>query len=189
MECSWLNPESAGWHARDSVQTKPAQAIPDDLRVWLGEPALVRVVIEAAAEVGTPSDTAASAAGALPVRLPHAQSLSLLAYAYLTRRYGSDEIVEESESDPALRYLGGGARLESARLRTYRRRHRGPLSVVMLRVLLQGIAQRRAAGWLGFGLANAPAAAADLELTRRCAEFAEVLIGRAVMADTAALDV
>jgi hypothetical protein len=157
-------------------------AFPDDLRLWLDEGRLVQLVLQAVAGLDRVSPPGpATVSGMEPG--PRALPLALLTYAYVTGRLASDEIETCADGDSVLSSLCAGNPVNAARLRSLRRRHRGPLSVAVFRVLW--MAARTRLSELGISAHHAE----EAELLRNCAEKAEVLLDRAVLADTVALDV
>ncbi len=161
------------------------EAPPDDLRQWLGENGLVRLALEAVAELDPqqmPRRDFVHAGRAFPV----AVMLTLLTYCYASGRYGSQEIEDAVASDPLLRYLCAGDEPPSTAIRRFRRVYRGPLSVCLLRVFLAAVLQPRDNhGWAKRG---EPGGSANLGI-ETAAKAAEAAIAKAVFADTTALDV
>lgn len=166
-------------------------ALPADLRLWLGEDRLLRLTLASAAHRAD--------AVALPrtVRqgdqvFPATQLLALLAFAYLTGRLSSVEIEEALEADSALRYLCAGRFPASPVLRRFRRSYRRTLVLVLSDVLTLAVRERASHGWLtrpGLGAFEPPASGSvgDGAAEVGCRE-AELRVGRAVLADTMALD-
>lgn len=159
-------------------------ALPDDLREWMSEDRLVRLVFEAVAEFDPqqmPRRDFVHAGRTFPVTV----MLTLLTYCYASGRFGSQEIEEMLTSDPMLRYLCAGDEPSSTAIRRFRRVYRGPLSVNLLRVFLVAI---RARGQETLPAWSACDCSPSLEINA-AAQAAEAAIGKAVFADTTALDV
>lgn len=121
------------------------------------------------------------------------QTLAVLTYAYLSGLAGSEQIEESLETDPMLRYLSRGTPLDAVAIRRFRRVHRGPLGVALLRALYRAM---KAGGEFGSTRASVGGetsplinAVQEAELLRHCAAEAEARLVRAVFADTMALDV
>ncbi len=97
--------------------------LPDDLRDWIDQYTLSRLVLEAIQTASLPG------VEATPVQLgsaflrPHIL-LSLLTYCYATGLYGSLDIELNSTQDPMLRHLLSNICPEANALRCFRRRHR-----------------------------------------------------------------
>lgn len=169
----------------------PSPLFPHDLRLWLDEGRLLRLVLDAASSleaVGTVRTFRHASE-----QFSFGQMLATVGFAYLTGRYGSDAVAEELEMDPALRYLSLGRFPDSVVIRRFRRLHRGPLGVVLLRVLRAALDERRrqasqAATDPGLR-AGAGVRGDDMESLSRCALEAEARLARAVFADTVSLDV
>lgn len=167
----------------------PGVAFPPDLRVWLGEDRLLRLALEAAAQHADgcatfPAEGSAEGSWAVP------SLVALTVFSYLTGRYGSEDIAEEAESDPALRYLCAGRFPSATELRRFRRSHRPVLGAAMRSVLAAAAEFRLAHAWLGSGTGSCPPqgrggrpVGVDL-----CREAAEARLLRAALADTMALD-
>jgi hypothetical protein len=173
-------PEAASRAGQDRVH------FPADLREWWGTERLLAGVLEEVSHL----ESAARGSG-----FHHAgevlnfnQTLATLAYAYLCGLESSEQIEEALETDPGLRYLGRGVPLSAAAIRRFRRLHRGALAQVLGQVLRRAATER-----LGDAAsAGKPDAAAGGSATPAlpglCAAEAEARLGRAVFADTMALD-
>jgi hypothetical protein len=167
-----------------STSHPAASGIPHDLRLWLGEDRLLRLALAASVAVPLPRGGDFQHQGQ---SFPVGQMLTTLAYAYLSGRSGSDEIADQLEEDPALRYLGAGRPPGSTALRRFRRVHRGLLGALMLCIVREAVAERRQSAWL-----NGPHPdwmADETEVAVRSAAAAEAALARAVFADAVALDV
>ncbi len=165
-------------------------AVPEDLRLWLGEDRLLQLVLTAASEVASAADRR---------HFQHAgeafdlgQLLAILAYAYLTGRYSSEEIAEQLEADPVFAYLCASRYPDAAALRVFRRLHRQRLEAVLRRVLEQCLTARRQQGWLRLrcrpAVPTASGAAAAPDADASCHAEANYRLDRAVFCDTMALD-
>ncbi len=162
---------------------------PVDLRAWDSTEVLVQRVLEAVkdqpAGPGLLSPTGAK-------RLNAGQLLATLAYAYAIGLYGSEDIAEQRESEPGLHYLSAGLELDGPTLRRFRRAHRGPLSVALLRVLRSWLAAR---GLTGPGTPATAAGVTPGEVfagtdpwMELCAVEAEARLTRAVFTDAVEMD-
>lgn len=174
--------------AEMASRTGPAgPRFPADLREWLGGAWLLTRVLEAVSHLEP---------GARGHGFHHAgevfnfnQTLATLAHAYLCGLESSEQVEEALETDPGLRYLGRGVPLSAAAIRRFRRLHRDALTGVLAQVLRRALAERpvRVEGL------NISAPAADRAVTpalpELCAAEAVARLGRAVFADTMALDV
>jgi hypothetical protein len=178
-------------NAPEQALEAPGPLFPQDLRLWLDEDRLLRLVLDAASDLEAVGAGRAFRHGT--EQFSFGQMLATVSYAYLTGRYGSEEVAEELEADPALRYLSVGRFPDPAAIRRFRRLHRGPLGVVLLRALRAGLADRRRqtgpAAPDRDALLGAGTCADDMESLSRCAAEAEARLARAVFADTVALDV
>lgn len=164
-----------------------APAVPEDLRTWLPESVLVRLVLDAAtgpeltqhplAPLGDGEET--FAAGLV---------LSLLAYSYATGRFGSEEIEASLRSDPTLAYLATRRVPSAAVFRRCRRRHRDLLTVVLTRVLDASLNWRAAVldALLFVPLPNSAQGSAP---DWRACQNAQDRIQRAVLEDAVAADI
>lgn len=178
-------------NAPEQVQEGLDPQFPHDLRRWLDEDRLLRWVLDAASDLAAAGTARKFRHGSEQFGL--GQMLATVSFAYLTGRYGSEEIADELEADPALRYLCLGSFPDPAAIRRFRRWHRGPLGVVLLRVLRACLAERRgetdSAAPDRDGPPRVEARRHNFELLSRCAAEAEARLARAVFADTVALDV
>lgn len=158
---------------------------PADLRAWDPVEVLVQRALDAVN--GLP----VGPGFLLPAGVKRAnagQLLATLAYAYAIGLYGSEEIIAQREVEAGLRYLSSGMDLDSPAIRRFRRAHRGPLSVVLLRLLRNSLAAREA---VGLRTADATAGVTHAGMgpwIELCAAEAEARLGRAVFADSVAMD-
>ena len=160
-----------------------ATGLPQDLRRWLGEDRLLHLSLAAVAEGAGVGEREFRHGDQ---RFPFGQMLATMAFAYLSGRAGSDEIEDQLERDPALRYLCAGRFPVSTAFRRFRRVHRGALGAIILRILRQAVAERSTLGWLTGPIPGW--LADDTEVVMRCAAAAEACLARAVFADTVAMD-
>lgn len=179
-------------HRNPPVRSASALGAPADLRSWLGEDRLLQAAIEyaAARALALPGPRNFHHGGQ---SYPVAQLLALLAFAYLSARFGSAEIEEELETDAALRYLCAGRFPSSPALRQFRRVHRDTLGSVLQDVISLAIHERAAVRWPLFAGQFCPAQpGANLCLepaSERARREAASRLARAILADTMALDV
>lgn len=110
-----------------------------------------------------------------PARLGPRMLLTLLTYCYTTGVYGSEDIVWATRTEPFARYLCGGAPLEAADLRRFRRAFRAPLEACLAAVL-EGLPLE-----LRRSLVPAPGGPAS-----STSAWAQRQLDRAVLMDTAA---
>lgn len=163
---------------------------PADLRAWESPEALVHRVLEAVnGQPAGPEPGFATGEKRRNVR----QLLATLAYAYAIGLYGSEDIEEQQQREPGLRYLSAGLDLDSPTIRRFRRAHRGPLSVVLLRLLRSCLAARADASLPATATTagpTPPASFAGLDpWIELCAVEAEARLTRAVFTDAVAMDV
>lgn len=173
-----------------SAPALPGVAFPSDLRVWLGEDRLLRLVLEAAAQHAG-GCAAVRADGRGEGSWPATSLMALMVFSHLTGRFGTDAIVEELESDPALRYLCAGRFPSATVLRRFRRWHR-PVLAAALRSVLEAAAEFRLAHtWISPARGCHPTHGGPFLSRMRdaCQEAAEGRLSRAVLADTMALDI
>jgi hypothetical protein len=178
-------------NAPEQALEAPGPRFPHDLRLWVDEDRLLRRVLDAASNLEAVGSGREFRHGS--EQFSFGQMLATVSFAYLTGRYESDEVAEALEANPALRYLSAGRFPDPAAIRRFRRWHRGPLGVVLLRVLRACLAERRRQLGLAAPGRDAPPGTAtcmdDLESLSRYAAEAEARLARAVFADTVALDV
>ncbi len=171
---------------RDVPPGAPAGALPEDLRICVGEDRLVRLVLETVAESVAqprPRRDFVHAGRSYPV----AVMLTLVTFCYASARFGSQEIEESLRSDPTLRYLCAGDEPSSTAVRRFRRVYRGPLSVTLLRVFLAALRRREMEDRPDRGERD-DSEALTTDLAVSAGQAAEAAIGKAVLTDAAALD-
>jgi hypothetical protein len=168
---------------------RPGVAFPSDLRLWLGEDHLLRVVLEAAAQHAG-GCVAARDMGRGDGSLTATQMVALTVFSHLTGRYGSEAIAEELESDPALRYLCAGRFPSATALRRFRRWYRPVLAAALRGALEVAAESRMAHAWIGYAAGWRSVAGGQLPawVGDACREAAEARLSRAALADTMALD-
>lgn len=172
---------------------RSGREFPSDLRSRVPAVRLLHWVLEVVSQLGADRPGREFRHGGAGYN--HNQLLAILGYAYLCGIYGSEELEEQVECDPVLKYLAAGATPKATVFRHFRRRHRGPLGVVLLRVLARCASETpplppAPVAWLDTPTPQSPAAGIpDPDLLHRCAVEAEARLARAVLADMAALDV
>lgn len=177
-----------------SRQWKAGGARPDDLRTVCPESELMRMALDAVAEVA-PTGRGRWVDAERGEAVSGAMLLTLLCYAYAVGVYGSEEIEEACQSDQAFRYLCAGRVPGWSMLRRFRRANRALLTRCLAAVL------RRVSRGTGSGEAGrcrsgrwAPGRICPLGLDLRSQgpggwiEEADRRVGRAVLADTMAMD-
>ncbi len=145
--------------------------LPDDLRRWISEETLVRLVFEAVHLAQSP----------LPPGRPRV-CLTTLTYSYAIGLYDAQEIEDRIPTDPQLLYLSAKIPLSGNDLRQFRRYHR-PWLQRTLGLLLQLACEARFRTGINSTLVCLPG-----EMAALCAEAAEHRIEEAVLRDTMALD-
>jgi Transposase domain (DUF772) len=160
--------------------------LPEDLRAWLDEASLVRLVFEALHTVEEAEHRLGSTC--LPPGPPRLL-LTVLTYAYAIGLSGSEEIQRRIPADPQLRYLCAKTAPSASDLRGFRRRHR----VLLLRSLSQlfklaWISRARMLAWETAEWLSPLTDWSKEDLQRLLDGAAERRIGDAVLADTMALD-
>lgn len=171
--------------------TWSGHGFPPDLRSRVPEDRLLGLVLEAVSQLG--ADRAGREFRHGGVGFNFNQILATLAYAYLIGIYGSEDLAEQLQSEPGLKYLCAGAAPEATVFRHFRRLHRGPLGVVLLRVLVRCAAEQAPENGAPKAVfeppPTPPTGTPDPDLLHRCAVEAEARLARAVFADMVALDV
>jgi hypothetical protein len=155
-----------------------AIGLPDDLRTWMSEDAVVKLALDAVHAAGS---TGSFEPGQPP--LPRGRPrvfLTLLTYSYAAGLYGSDEIADRISADPHLCYLAAKTGISGSDLRHFRRYHRAWLQDA-LATLLALACEAHACRDSGSGYA-------DYDLAASCGKAAERRINEAVLRDTMALD-
>jgi len=107
---------------------------PADLRAWVGERELLGVVLGVVSALDladVDAHTVAEGGTTVPLRM----ILTLNAFSYLTGRYSSEQIEEESKTDETLRYICSGRAPSWNTIRRFRRLNRRALTVAMAMVL------------------------------------------------------
>lgn len=156
--------------------------LPNDLRSWVNEDSLVRLVFHALHSVQEDANWNQTAGR---VRLPAGAPrtfLLLLTYSYAIGLCGSDEIESRVPIDPQLRYLAAKTTPSSGELRQFRRHHRAFVRQCLAQLLRLGCQSHFAFQTLGL---NPEEGMVSLDFFE--AE-AEARIDQAVLADTMALD-
>lgn len=171
--------------------TRSSHGFSPDLRCRVPENRLLGLVLEAVSQVG--ADRAGREFRHGSEGFNFNQILATLAYAYLIGIYGSEDLAEQLQSEPGLKYLCTGAAPDATVFRHFRRLHRGPLGVVLLRVLVRCVAEQAPENYtstaMSAPLAQLPPDTLDSDLLHRSAMEAEARLARAVFADMVALDV
>ena len=96
-------------------------AFPDDLRLRVGECALIKLALEAVAALGPelPAWRSRTAGSYNPRML-----LTLLTYSYAAGSYASEDIELDCQQDTAARYIAANVRVDQDTLRAFRRANR-----------------------------------------------------------------
>jgi hypothetical protein len=150
--------------------------LPEDLRAWVSEAALVSLVFEAVHATGWAQPASLGQAPLPPGRLR--VLLTLLTYSYAIGLYGSDEIESRISLDPQLLYLSARKGVPSNDLRQFRRHHRAALHQT-LSALFQ----------LAFEAHDqSPPTRIGSDVKALCSAAAERRINEAVLRDTMTLD-
>jgi transposase len=171
--------------------TWSGHGFPPDLRCRVPENRLLGLVLEAVSQAG--ADRAGREFRHGGEGFNFNQILATLGYAYLIGIYGSEDLAEQLQSEPGLKYLCAGAAPDATVFRHFRRLHRGPLGVVLLRVLARCAAEQVRENHNPTAMlelpSKPPASAPEPDLLLQCAVEAEARLARAVFADMVALDV
>lgn len=160
--------------------TSAPTLLPDDLRTWFAPAHLVRLSLDAVADLG-----GSQRWPAVPTDGPsftRATLLTLLTYSYATGRFGSESIEAAFREDPQLRYLVGSCPPASL-LRRFRRHHRGALGTALARLLETCAILQRATQSPAWPLPVEPAGPSEL-----FADEAAQRIQRGVLEDSVAAD-
>ncbi len=163
---------------------------PADLRQRVPAHRLLELVLEAVSQLGAERPVREFHHGGASYN--YNQILATLGYAYLIGIFDSEELEAALDLDPELKYLVTGSTPSAATFRRFRRLHRGPLGVVLMRVLAR---LASGAGPSGASQGPVPASPAKpvadrvaMERLTQCAVEAEARLSRAVFADMVAWD-
>jgi hypothetical protein len=148
-----------------------------DLRRQIPEAELLQLALIAAANQVPPTLPALPASCGRS--LPPANLASLLAFAYATGRFSSEDIAAECLETSVMKYLAVGRPVEWTELRRFRRRHRC-LVVACLAELLCLVRDRNPAIDRGTD---------DAAVLRDPVRTAHQLVEKAILADLATVDV
>ncbi len=109
-------------------------SFPGDLCAWVGERELLEAVLGTVSSLNLADVEARTVVeGDTPV--PLRMILTLNVFSYLTGRYSSEQIEEESKRDETLRYICSGRAPSWNTIRRFRRLNRRALTVAMAMVL------------------------------------------------------
>ena len=157
-----------------------AAPLPDDLRAWFEPAQLVRLSLDAVADLAGPQRWPAGPADG--PTFTRATLLTLLTYSYATGRFGSETIEAACHEDAQLRYLAGACP-PAALLRRFRRHHRAVIGVALSRLIETCAILQRASHSPAWPIPAAPGAPAEW-----FADQAAQRIQRAVLEDSVAAD-
>ncbi|HNQ90394.1 MAG TPA: hypothetical protein PKM73_17400 [Verrucomicrobiota bacterium] len=152
----------------------PVLMPPEDLRQWLPETEVLRCVIAAVAEVGTPRLPALPWPDTEGI-FTHGTLCSLLAYYYATGRSGTEDMLASVRREAALGYLCVPHPPSATAVRRFRRRHRPTLIAVLAQIAETAASEH--------GAPTATPSPAD------CQRWAEDRVERAALEDAVAADV
>lgn len=158
--------------------TRAEAATPLDLRRGFPEGALLRLAILAAAGRTAPAPPTKEAYQSPP--LPASNFASLLAFAYATGRFASEDIAAECREVPAMRYLVMGRPVVWTDLRRFRRQNRALVTACLAELLRLVRDHSRATD---------PAIAREVAIFHDPEKTAESLVQQAILADSATADV
>ena len=119
--------------------------IPWDLTLWVNRAKLAEWTAEVVGTLGWNSPNVEDYLRSRPNYHPR-QWLNLLTFAYLTRIYGSEEIVDQCYADPQFRELSAGEPPRHRSLATFRRENRGLIKWCMVQVLRRALQERFSLG-------------------------------------------
>lgn len=175
-------------HKLELVRTEGG--FPADLRHRVPAQRLLHLVLEAVSQLETGRAGREFRHGGASYNFN--QLLATLSYAYLIGLFDSEELAATLDLDPELKYLATGSTPGAATFRRFRRLHRGPLGVVLMRVLAHLAGGPTLAGASPGAVPASPAKPGTdreaMEVLTQCAVEAEARLSRAVFADMVAWD-
>jgi hypothetical protein len=159
--------------------TESAPNLPDNLRSWLGERALLELALDAVQMLAmrSPSFCTGCAEGLSPPMMA-----TLLTYCYAAGIYDTEQIEWATSSEPTVKYICAREYPRSQTIRKFRKANRQWIEQCLMYVLIQALVRRLAVP------ADEPLGAPwlNVEMCVKARDWARRKLELAVMMDTAA---